>query len=254
MHWKLGLALAPIGDGWRGKGTRLVPLASVRQNCIKNGKHNTMKTLFLDLDGTVREPASGAKFINEPSDQRLIEGVREAIAHYREWTIIGITNQAGVAAGHKSLEIAILEQQITLDLVPQMLAIYFCPDFEGQTCWRISRNGDRREYGVGSQNLPKDDGPPPLFNFRKPGAGMVMQAIHDIYSYIPSARGNYWFVGDRDEDAQCAEAANINFVWADIWRYRFTRDIQEHRFSKIAKPNMSEEKIAKVTLLKFFET
>lgn len=40
------------------------------------------KILFLDLDGTIREPASGEKFINDPHDQRIIEGVREAIAHY----------------------------------------------------------------------------------------------------------------------------------------------------------------------------
>ena len=39
--------------------------------------------LLLDLDGTVREPASGAKFINDSKDQRLIKGVAEAIAPSR---------------------------------------------------------------------------------------------------------------------------------------------------------------------------
>ncbi|MBD0361546.1 MAG: hypothetical protein ICV55_01975 [Coleofasciculus sp. C3-bin4] len=52
------------------------------------------KIFFLDLDGTVRESKSGAKFINDPYDQKLIVGVKEAIAHYNAtgWQLIGITN------------------------------------------------------------------------------------------------------------------------------------------------------------------
>ncbi len=64
------------------------------------------KLLLLDCDGTIREPLSEAKFIQQPRDQRIVEGADKAIAHYssREWTIIGITNQGGVAARHKSIE------------------------------------------------------------------------------------------------------------------------------------------------------
>jgi len=38
------------------------------------------KILFLDLDGTVRRTKSGAIFINDPYDQELIPGTKEAIA------------------------------------------------------------------------------------------------------------------------------------------------------------------------------
>lgn len=38
--------------------------------------------LFLDLDNTVRQTKSGKQFINDPTDQKLILGVKEAIAFY----------------------------------------------------------------------------------------------------------------------------------------------------------------------------
>ena len=92
-----------------------------------------MKLLLVDCDGTIREPDSGEKFIQYPQDQRIIRGADKAIASYSpsEWTIVGITNQGGVAAGHKSLSDCCNEQRYTLELFPQISAIYFCPDYNG---------------------------------------------------------------------------------------------------------------------------
>lgn len=96
------------------------------------------KLLLLDLDGTFRETISGAKFINEPYDQRLIEGVAQKLKSYAQtYQIIGISNQAGAQAGYKSLENCIAEQCYTLELCPEMACIYFCPD-DGKKCYRIS--------------------------------------------------------------------------------------------------------------------
>ena len=39
-----------------------------------------MKVLFLDLDGTVRLSTSGGIFIEQPENQKIIDGVKEAIA------------------------------------------------------------------------------------------------------------------------------------------------------------------------------
>ncbi|MBD1932549.1 MULTISPECIES: hypothetical protein [Cyanophyceae] len=38
--------------------------------------------LILDMDGTVRQPLSGNKFIQRPRDQQIIEGVENAIAYF----------------------------------------------------------------------------------------------------------------------------------------------------------------------------
>ena len=34
---------------------------------------------------------------------------------------------------------------------------------------------------------------------------------------------------DRLEDEQCAQAAGVNFMWADVWRQRFTPSIYEFK-------------------------
>lgn len=48
------------------------------------------KILFVDCDGTIREPLSGAKFIQHPHDQKIIKGATEAIA-------LSKSNNQGVA-------------------------------------------------------------------------------------------------------------------------------------------------------------
>ena len=94
-----------------------------------------MKLLILDLDGTIRKPKSSNKFIDKPDDQEPIKGAKEAVRKYSAngWHIYGCTNQAGVAAGYKSLEDCLQEQFNTLKLFPQMEAVFFCPNY-GETC------------------------------------------------------------------------------------------------------------------------
>jgi D-glycero-D-manno-heptose 1,7-bisphosphate phosphatase len=169
-----------------------------------------MKILLVDCDGTIRQPKSKAKFINKPNDQEPIPGAVEAINHYHseDWLIVGITNQAGVAAGHKSPEDCIKEQQYTLKLFPQIQSILFCPDFEGRQCYRCYPN---QWFDVSSKyrNL--------LGSYRKPGAGMIQ---HVLISN-EADRLMCWMIGDRPEDERAAKSAEVNFMWADIWRERW---------------------------------
>lgn len=199
-----------------------------------------MPILFLDCDGTIREPSSGDKFINHPNDQRIIEGAREAIEYYSQkgWDIIGITNQGGVAAGHKPLSAAIEEQHVTLSLVPQLKAIFFCPDFEGNTCWMINRAMEEVEWNS------KDD--PLRETYRKPRDGMIWQALCEFDPYGKTNIKDHWYIGDREEDDLCAAAAGINFMWADVWRDRFKKG-----FSGV---NLSSRHFDKQILLKFLAT
>lgn len=179
------------------------------------------KLLLLDMDGTVRESASGATFINEPRDQKVIEGVDDAIAHYHErgWTIVGVTNQGGVAAGFKSLEDAIAEQRYTLELLPDLLCIYICPDMKGAHCWMVSWGHEDLAVHLSPW------GQEFIGAFRKPQPGMLNAAIKTNGS--SDDKSAYWYVGDRDEDRLAATAAGVNFLDAAIWRSRFLPGLHE---------------------------
>lgn len=166
-----------------------------------------MKLLFLDLDGTVRRPKSGAKFITNPEDQELIPGVKDAINRYPDWKIIGITNQGGVAMGYKSLDECIQEQCITLQQIPQLKKIYFCPDIEGKDCWLVSLSN-----WIGVKAVKISGSKPIASSYRKPGHGMIEEAMYNrpIEETL--------MVGDQEEDRQCALSAGIPFQWAEDWR------------------------------------
>lgn len=179
-----------------------------------------MKLMIWDLDGSLRQTASGQTFISEPADQKPIAGASEALAYYanKGFLCVGATNQGGCAAidpktgkPRKSIESMIQEQQITLKLFPQLEYIYACPDFEGEICWRINRLGYMHFTRSVSQDLAKYD------SFRKPGAGMAQMAI-ETFGEIESG---VWMIGDRPEDQGCAESAGINFMWANIARNKF---------------------------------
>ena len=182
------------------------------------------KLLLLDLDGTLREPASGKNFIQHPLDQQIIPGADTAITHYaaQGYLCVGISNQGGVAAGHKSLDDAILEQRHTLELFPQLRAIFFCPDFEGRYCWFV-RRGIEAMAAHDFSDIPWVS--ELSRKFRKPQPGMLL-AAHKNYSPATPI-SELWFVGDREEDAQAAKNAGCNFVHAKIWRDRFLPGIYE---------------------------
>ncbi|MBD2003328.1 HAD-IIIA family hydrolase [Trichocoleus sp. FACHB-40] len=157
-----------------------------------------MNLLILDMDGTVRQPLSGNKFIQRPRDQQIIEGVENAIAYFAAtgWKIVGVTNQAGVASGKKSLQSCIKEQQYTLELLPEIEEIYFCPDFDGRKWHNYCKHS---ESG----------------NFRKPNPGMLNLVIQ---KYSPVS---VLMVGDRRDDREAAAKAGVKFQQAESWRQTY---------------------------------
>lgn len=169
------------------------------------------KLLLLDLDGTVRRCKSNPQgFINDPKDQELIEGVEDAIINWPSegWIAVGISNQAGVVCGHKTLEDCFREQQYTLSLCPWLNQISFCPDW-GDTCWDLLRVGkaySREDLGKIHEELKG--------TYRKPQPGMLLRAMRQYGTLA----GECIYVGDRAEDEQAAAAAGVRFIWADEWR------------------------------------
>lgn len=159
--------------------------------------------LIVDMDGTVRAPRSDSKFIQRPSDQKLIVGAESAIAYFAAsgWKIIGVTNQAGVEAGKKSLTSCIKEQQYTMTLLPEIEEIYFCPDFGGKRCFCVTPTAS---HDYSKHQLSG--------TFRKPNPGMLL-LVMEMYE-----SDKVLMVGDRSEDKQAANSAKIKFQQAENWR------------------------------------
>ena len=120
--------------------------------------------------------------------------------------MLGISNEGEVGTGHKKLEAAFEEKQYTCLLLPQLEAIYFCPDFAGQVLCRADR--DTIEVKVR---------PGKCSSFRKPRTGMIECCL----SLYGGDVGKCWMVGDRPENEKAAAVAGINFIAADAWRHKF---------------------------------
>jgi len=120
--------------------------------------------LSCDVDGTLTGTVSGATFKSNPRDVLVLPGVANALAHCAKegYLMVGISNEGGVGAGRKKLEAAFEEKQYTCLRLPQLEAIYFCPDFAGQVVCRARDTAI--EVHVESGNYS---------SFRKPGAGMI---------------------------------------------------------------------------------
>ncbi|MBD1845713.1 HAD-IIIA family hydrolase [Cyanobacteria bacterium FACHB-63] len=160
-----------------------------------------MSLLMIDLDGTLREPISAQPYFQNAQDQQVIVGADAALRAYQDnWIIVGITNQGGVAAGHKTMRECIEEQQYTLKLVPQLKEIYFCPDFEGRKCFRVTRH-----------NVHNHSQTRWFRQYRKPHPGMLKLAMVR-HNHLPE---DCLYVGDRAEDEEAARRAGVAFEWAE---------------------------------------
>lgn len=137
-----------------------------------------------------------------------------------------ISNQGGVAAGHKSLENTILEMRYCLELFPEIEEAYFCPDFDGLDCYQVWQEDfihyHSNSYQVWELSIKGQ--------FRKPKSGMLTLAasIHGA--------DECWMVGDRSEDEQAAIAAKVNFLNVTDFYRSFSLGIDS-----LVKPNNSKQ-------------
>lgn len=164
-----------------------------------------MPALILDLDGTVRRTISGKAFSENLEDVEIFPEMLKLIPNYRQfgYLILGVTNQGGVAHGYKTMEDLDKEILHTVNLFgkrPNFHMIKACPSMEG---------GSIAPYNMKSLS-------------RKPYYGMLAVMEHSLAhgQHIIIDWNKSLFVGDREEDKQCAEAAGITFEWADNFRNR----------------------------------
>lgn len=157
--------------------------------------------LYCDIDGTIRHGKDElGRFVNGPEDVQVFPEVPDLLARYKAlgWRIIGISNQGGIALGYMEMYTCIDAMRETQKQCRGLFdKLVFCPhhpdaeELEMAVCW-----------------------------CRKPKAGMVIESalhLHELTGEIyPPYLG--LFVGDRPEDALCAQAAGLEYLPAYIWR------------------------------------
>ena len=189
-----------------------------------------MKIALFDLDGTLRQSKSGKTFINEPFDQKpILENLNKAlILKSQGWQIVGITNQGGVEAGHKSIHSAMMEQLYSAHMLKLDLLL-FCPD-KGSICWEID------PYLPKNGIFKHECSMAPIF--RKPESGMLLRALETVtrgefgfmtghkvnqkgvsfsgmhYQQVDNSKVTTFYCGDRPEDAEAASKIGIRFIHA----------------------------------------
>lgn len=153
--------------------------------------------LLPDIDGTIRQGKEDelGKFVNTASDVRVFP---EAVARMREikeggGRILGISNQGGIALGYTTEAVVRATMHETNEQAEQLFdEILWCPHHPSVSpCW-----------------------------CRKPGTSLVVHGIESLMDYNGEtyAPGCTLFVGDRDEDLECARRLDVHFKWAKHWR------------------------------------
>jgi D,D-heptose 1,7-bisphosphate phosphatase len=150
---------------------------------------NPVPVIFLDRDGTINEEV---EYLHNKQELSLLPTVTEALRLFRErgYTIVVITNQAGVARGyytetdvinlHQYLNEVLAEEQTHID------SFYYCPHHP--------------EYGIGDYKVACE--------CRKPGIGMFEMAAKEYN--IDKARS--WMIGDKLLDIEAGKAFGVQTV------------------------------------------
>lgn len=168
-------------------------------------------TLYIfDKDGTlvagVPKADGKTRPANKSEEQILLPGVAEKISELRnQGHLIAIaSNQGGCAWGLMTTNEAELLMKDCADKIGGVNAMIYSP-YDPKAAG--TPRADSR-YAIDHEN-------------RKPRPGMIKHImkvleIHDGSPYLPThyAKILVVFVGDQESDKQAAEAAGVEFVWA----------------------------------------
>ena len=160
-------------------------------------KKGIIRVLVCDADQTIRRNKNNhIGFINDADDIELMPGIEALLWKYRTlgYLVAVVSNQGGVAAGHKRPEDAEREMDRTISLFAKNPINIF------KMCYF----------------MPPPAGTVPPYNMRsltrKPDIGMLVlvetEAWH--YDYVIDW-DNSLFVGDRPEDRECANRAGMRY-------------------------------------------
>lgn len=152
--------------------------------------------LITDIDGTVRQGKDElGKFVNTASDVRVFP---EAVERMRELKngggrILGLSNQGGIALNYVKEAVVRANMHETHEQADQLFDdILWCPHYPSVApCW-----------------------------CRKPATGLAIFGVESMQQYFGEiySPGTTLFVGDREEDMECARRLDAQFKWAKEWR------------------------------------
>lgn len=133
----------------------------------------------MDRDGTLMEEVN---FCRDPADVRAIPGAAKRLAHLRRmgWAVVIITNQSGIGRGIiKPGEYEAVHAELLHQLGNEIDGAYMCADV-----------------------------PPNITPRRKPGIGMIEEAVSDLRLDLT---GGY-FIGDKTMDVECGRNAGLTSI------------------------------------------
>jgi D-glycero-D-manno-heptose 1,7-bisphosphate phosphatase len=143
------------------------------------------RALILDRDGVINVDTG---YLHRIKDCVFINGIFELVQAFyeRAFTIIIATNQAGIAHGYYGeAEFELLMDWMCQQFAGKISAVYHCPDHP-------------QGLGVYRRENP----------WRKPGAGMLLQAALDYNLDLTRS----WMVGDKETDVEAARRAKIGHI------------------------------------------
>jgi D-glycero-D-manno-heptose 1,7-bisphosphate phosphatase len=147
---------------------------------IQNPKsEGARRAVFVDRDGTLMEEVN---FCKDPADVRAIPGAAKRLAHLRRmgWAVVVITNQSGIGRGIiKPEEYEAVHAELLRQIGGEIDGAYMAADV-----------------------------PPHITPRRKPGIGMIEEAVRDLGLTL---EGGY-FIGDKTMDVQCGHNAGLKSI------------------------------------------
>lgn len=162
--------------------------------------------IVVDFDGTIRYPNEDERFINGPEDVACYEGVFGKLWEYRDhgYVVLGLTNQAGVAFGHKTAEDVYSEVARMAEIAEDRGYRWPFHEWHAAVC---HPDADVQKYRVRSLSRKPRPGGLSILAYR------TAQKHHLHIDWDRSV-----LVGDSTSDLGCARSAGIDFLPAETFR------------------------------------
>ena len=170
--------------------------------------------IFLDRDGVITENIENS-YVNTVADVSYIDGALGSLAELAKshYSIVIVTNQAGVGKGYFSLEMAqainAYVRESILNSGGRVDGFYLCPHTPEENC-----------------------------ECRKPRPGMLLQAQRELNIDL----SNSWMIGDALTDLQAGEAAGVKETML-VLTGRGAKQAQEHNLQGVANLTEALKKI-----------